>query len=703
MRASGLFQRVVASAFAAFFVAALARAENCTWVGGDGDWDVAENWTKGSGGSHAVPTAADTAVFPAGGPFAVTLQGETPVAGLSFTGASPVTLSGEASLSVSAPSIFDSAVTTRFDRVTATVDVGTTPAKDGTGGLLHLTGGADVTLTSTGKYVENYQPNQHILVEGGSKLTIMKESWIAGNSASIVVDDSELLAPMGMWLCYNTDNAVVELRGTRPRLRTIRMSPYNHTATLRFVVPASGAFDEIPVRSTDAAWLFGETSDVRYNKGTLKIVVELDPNAQETDAYKKIPLISAAAGFNMDIVKPESLSNPEADFFATEVLEETGEHVLSAHLLGRGADISAPRIEALEGMGADHPADITNHVRCGWQACVWPGRASAWADVKAICKLANGATVTDAVARVTSPGVVSGHVVVPRGAVSRLRLEVTNADGQVAVSGVMPIDLRYGFEATGSDVRIFREGDYDIVAFHANGTLKVTKKTSAEVLLVGGGGGGGFGTTCGGGGAGGFVERTFAKLKNGTYEVEVGAGGPASADETTCGSTGGNSSFADIIAHGGGGGSSYFNPGWSSGGAGGSGGGGGKLAGEGIAGEGNAGGKAVSSGTNTYPCGGGGGAGECGGDAVGANAGSGGAGKVSTIIGKPVWYAGGGAGAAGNGGVGGVGGRGGGGNVGVAGVNGTGGGGGARAAGGSGIVIVRLLRPKNNGFLLFLK
>ena len=700
MRTCGSLRLVVVGAFTALFAAASALAENYTWVGGDGDWDVAENWTKGSGGSHAVPTAADTAVFPVGGPFAVTLQGKTPVAGLSFTGASPVTLSGEASLSVSAPSIFDSAVTTRFDRVTATVGVGETPAKDGAGGLLHLTGGADVTLTSTGKYVENYQTGQRLLVEGGSKLTVAKECWISGQSASIVVDDSELLAPMGMWLCYNTDNAVVELRGARPRLRTIRMSPYNHTATLRFVIPSSGAFEEIPVRCTDATWPFGETSDVKYNNGKLKIVVELDPNAQETDAYKKIPLISAAAGFNMDIVKPESLSNLEADFFATEVLEETGEHVLSAHLLGRGADISAPRIEALVGMGADHPADITNHVRCGWQACVWPGRASAWADVKAICKLANGTTVTDAVARVTSPGVVSGHVVVPRGAVSRLRLEVTNADGRVA-SGVMPIDLRYGFEATGSDVRISRDGDYDIVAFHANGTLKVTKKTSAEVLLVGGGGGGGFGTTCGGGGAGGFVERTFAKLKNGTYEVEVGAGGPASADDKTCGSTGGNSSFADIIAHGGGGGSSYYAPGWDSGDSGGSGGGGGMLAGEGIAGEGNAGGKAVNSGM--YPCGGGGGAGECGGDAVGANAGSGGVGKVSTITGKPVRYAGGGAGAAKDAGNNGVGGLGGGGDVGVAGVDGTGGGGGARAAGGSGIVIVRLLRPKNNGFLLFLK
>ena len=702
MRASGLFQRVVASAFAAFFAAVSAWGANYTWAGGDGDWDVAENWTKGSGGSHAVPTAADTAVFPAGGPHAVTLQGETPVAGLSFTGASPVTLSGEASLSVLAPSIFGSAVTTRFDRVTATVDVGTTPAKDGTGGLLHLTGGADVTLTSTGQYVENYQPNQHILVEGGSKLTIGKYCWISGQSALFTVDDSEFSAPMGMWLCYNTDYAVVELRGARPHLNTIRMSPYNHTATLRFVVPSSGAFEEIPVRCTDATCPFGETVGSEWNHGTLRIDVELDADVPKADAYLKVPLVSAVAGFNTDIVKLNSLPNPESDSFEMEELAETGEHVLWANLFTRGADICVPRVEVLEETGRCRPAGRARHMVCDWQARVWPGGASAWADVKAICTLANGTAITDAVVRVTSPGVVSGHVVVPEGAVSRLRLEVTNADGLVTVSGVIPIDSRYGFEVAGNDVQIFRDGDYDIVVFRTNGTLKVTKETSADVLLVGGGGGGGCGTTCGGGGAGGFVERTLAQLEKGTYEVEVGAGGATSTDTKIRGMTGGDSSFAGIItAHGGGGGASYNNPAWGSGDPGGSGGGGGTAAGAGIAGEGNAGGKAVNSGK--YPCGGGGGAGECGGDAAGQKAGSGGVGKVSEITGKPVRYAGGGAGAAESAENDGKGGFGGGGKVGVAGVDGTGGGGGARAAGGSGIVIVRLLRLKPKGFLLFVK
>lgn len=93
---------------------------------------------------------------------------------------------------------------------------------------------------------------------------------------------------------------------------------------------------------------------------------------------------------------------------------------------------------------------------------------------------------------------------------------------------------------------------------------------AVEILLVGGGGGGGGGTEAGGGGgAGGVAYGTGIELDNGTYPLEIGAGGakgPFSADS----SDGGNSSFnagavmpgefGTFTAYGGGGGGCQNTP-----------------------------------------------------------------------------------------------------------------------------------------------
>jgi len=221
-----------------------------------------------------------------------------------------------------------------------------------------------------------------------------------------------------------------------------------------------------------------------------------------------------------------------------------------------------------------------------------------------------------------------------------------------------------------------------------------------EVLAVGGGGAGGAGNGTrpgGGGGAGGFVEKCLA-LGVDTYAVVIGAGGSSSGD------AGNNTTFDTslIVALGGGGGGTAGGNGDN----GGSGGGASQAsasAGTGTPGQGYNGG----AGLDTDEGGGGGGASEAGSNGAAEVGGAGGDGKVSTISGASVTYAGGGGGGCENTGVGGAGGAGGGGagsatTHGTAGTANTGGGGGGGAsaapgnggAGGSGIVIVRYLTGK---------
>ena len=171
--------------------------------------------------------------------------------------------------------------------------------------------------------------------------------------------------------------------------------------------------------------------------------------------------------------------------------------------------------------------------------------------------------------------------------------------------------------------------------------------TSVEYLVVGGGGGsgGGFDTGGGGGGGGGMVlSGTLSVTPGITYNVTVGDGGSGGISQRspvfeTNGSSGDNSTFANITALGGGGGyASRSNSGTSSSGGisvsfptastGGSGGG--------SAGDGNGAG------------GGGGGNTGNGSDGITNTGGSGGSGLANSITGSSVTYGSGGRGANGN-------------------------------------------------------
>jgi uncharacterized repeat protein (TIGR01451 family) len=269
---------------------------------------------------------------------------------------------------------------------------------------------------------------------------------------------------------------------------------------------------------------------------------------------------------------------------------------------------------------------------------------------------------------------------------------------------------------TGGTVTHYNEGNqtFCVHTFTSNGTFTLTQPVTIDHLIVGGGGGGGA-FTGGGGGGGGMLTGAGSRAA-GTYNIVVGAGGagdsrttwPSTFAVTRGGQNGGVSSVFGIAAAGGGGGGTY-NQGLGVG-AGFNGGSGGGASfqgpvGQGIAGQGNNG--ATGTGFH-FTGGGGGGAGQAGFNGTGTMAGRGGDGRVSSITGAPVTYAGGGAGGGDfrNGFVApNVGGAGGGGasrneTAGESGTPGLGGGGaGSRSAdwgvqstggnGGSGVVILR--------------
>ena len=235
---------------------------------------------------------------------------------------------------------------------------------------------------------------------------------------------------------------------------------------------------------------------------------------------------------------------------------------------------------------------------------------------------------------------------------------------------------------------------------------------TAEYLIIGGGGAGAQ-RHGGGGGAGGVVGGSLS-ISAQSYNVSVGAGGPALAQTVLPSigtpTNGQSSSIFGITALGGGAGGS---------GSGGSGGGGtagaGASGGSGTAGQGNSGGSGSMgpfSNESSYAGGGGGGAGSAGSNATSstpAMAGNGGDAITSSITGNLQFYAAGGgggvastgtAGPSGQGGSGGWGGGNGGRNFGAgsgAANTGSGGGGGGFSGstnfpsgrGGSGVVIVR--------------
>ena len=241
--------------------------------------------------------------------------------------------------------------------------------------------------------------------------------------------------------------------------------------------------------------------------------------------------------------------------------------------------------------------------------------------------------------------------------------------------------------------------DRTVLSWTQSGKLEVVEDGKIEILLIGGGGGGG---SCsgdladnpqyggGGGGAGGFVYLTNLVVTAGKYDITVGAGGDVDAN-------GGNTEAFNQIAYGGGNGAAYRNT--KSAGNGGSG-GGATAAND----EANAGGKAKSVGEFSFghdggvsghlfgPAGGGGAA-AAGNPNSESSPGNGGAGRLCSITGADVCYAGGGGGYR-NSTVNAKGGDGGGGDGGKKGEDGLGGGGGGGAPGGKGIVIIRYKKLK---------
>lgn len=265
--------------------------------------------------------------------------------------------------------------------------------------------------------------------------------------------------------------------------------------------------------------------------------------------------------------------------------------------------------------------------------------------------------------------------------------------------------------------------------FTGSGTFTVNSNiTGADILVVAGGGGGG-GNRGGGGGAGGVRTVLNTSLSPGSYSIVVGAGGDGSgAAGSNTGFNGNNSSALGTISTGGGGGGTHSAA--SNGANGGSGGGAAMgynenptfIGGTGTSGQGNNGANSSTGKNNGFDVrntGGGGGAGAAGTTGSGVLGGTlpnGGAGI--SVFGTN--YGGGGGGARGDddiyilnppnglsagGGTGGIGGGGNGNtlydeqNNSTAGqINSGGGGGGGGlfsngANGGSGIVVIRYLKP----------
>ena len=238
--------------------------------------------------------------------------------------------------------------------------------------------------------------------------------------------------------------------------------------------------------------------------------------------------------------------------------------------------------------------------------------------------------------------------------------------------------------ATGGDIILRISGEHnDYVHIFTNvspsGAYAFVPAQDLETrfLLIAGGGGGGSGyfSHGGGGGAGGFVETNGCVLSSGVeYAVKIGGGGAGtSGNDRKTGSTGGDSTFAGLVAKGGGGGGGFFvnqNETVNAGKAGGSGGGGGGTSvlpgygGVGIEGQGYSGADGLAFGVTGSggAGGGGGGAGGPGHKSVDEHSrapkpGDGGIGRISNVLGFDQYFAGGGAsgshGLQGNGGLGG--------------------------------------------------
>ena len=278
-------------------------------------------------------------------------------------------------------------------------------------------------------------------------------------------------------------------------------------------------------------------------------------------------------------------------------------------------------------------------------------------------------------------------------------------------------------DAIGGNLITYSNG-FKIHTFIGDGTFQVLSgSTSVEYLIVAGGGSGG--RHHGGGGGGGGVQTGIYNVTPGNYSIVVGGGGAATAGANSSpggqGGKGLNSSAFGVTAEGGGGGGNYSAPGAPGGSGGGATNWGTNTVGGNATGVGRGFPGASNAGSPNYG-GGGGGAGGRGGTStfqtpqvdntniIDRN--NGGTGFASTITGRKIFFAGGGAsgtyppesrpyytgstiGGIGGGGYGGVGPHGAG-DQGGSGLPNSGGGGGGTASynslggnGGSGIVIIR--------------
>lgn len=83
------------------------------------------------------------------------------------------------------------------------------------------------------------------------------------------------------------------------------------------------------------------------------------------------------------------------------------------------------------------------------------------------------------------------------------------------------------YVSSNRDLKLYTKNDksYAVIAYYTSGRFVLNETKNVDILLVGGGGGSSIGNLSGGSGAGEVVVVENATLPNGSYVIEVGAGG----------------------------------------------------------------------------------------------------------------------------------------------------------------------------------
>ena len=83
------------------------------------------------------------------------------------------------------------------------------------------------------------------------------------------------------------------------------------------------------------------------------------------------------------------------------------------------------------------------------------------------------------------------------------------------------------YVSSNRDLKLYTKNDksYAVIAYYTSGRFVLNETKNVDILLVGGGGGSSIGNLSGGSGAGEVVVVENATLLNGSYVIEVGAGG----------------------------------------------------------------------------------------------------------------------------------------------------------------------------------